>query len=162
MQRIETGFLVATGAFVVTFCLLGLLYYDYSATLIRFPLLAAGVILSMVFARLILLRSSRGSPEPESMMTPRSALVDAIEKPRRRRALITTLWIFSIVPSVFALGFPVGLAANLLCVLRYFGETWLLSVIIAGASLLLSYGLFLQVLRVPLPILPAWWSVLGG
>ena len=54
MQTTEAMFLAAVALFLLTFCLLGLFHYEYSTTLLRFPILAAGVTLVLVFSRLLL------------------------------------------------------------------------------------------------------------
>ena len=158
MRRSESLFLLALGAFLVGVCLIGLLHYDYSATLMRFPLLAAGVTLLLVAVQLGLLWSGRGgaaAPEPSD-----AEVSDAAARPAssRRRAVTDAIWIFSVVPLVFLLGYPVGLAVYLLCVLRYFRISWTTSLGLAGASLALSYGLFVKTLGVSLPVLPVWWG----
>jgi hypothetical protein len=67
------------------------------------------------------------------------------------------LLLLSILPLVFLLGFPAGLAVYLLVVLRCAGESWRLSLAAATASLGLSYGVFVKAMGVPLPLLPYWW-----
>lgn len=156
MRRSESLFLLALGAFLVAVCLIGLLHYDYSATLMRFPLLAAGITLLLVAVQLGLLWSGRGGAAAPA----RAEAPDAAARPAssRRRAVADAIWIFSVVPLVFLLGYPAGLAVYLLCVLRHFRNSWALSLGLAGASFALSYGLFVETLGVSLPVLPVWWG----
>lgn len=162
IYRTELCFVLAIGVFLVALAALGLLYYDYSATLIRFPLLAAGITFAVLIAHLLLMhRRSAALAEQPPEAAP-SALARALGASQRGRTLIRLLCVSSVVPLVFLLGYPLGLAAYLLTALKYFGESWPLSVAIAGASLAVSYGLFIQTLGVSLPIFPAWWPVVVG
>lgn len=149
MRSAETAFLLALAAFLTGFCALGLFYYDYSAALMRFPLLAAGGTLLVVIVQMAALW--RGTaPAPRGAMP-------AGTPARGRRPVREGLLLLSILPLVFLLGFPAGLAVYLLGVLRCAGEAWGLSLAAAAASLGLSYGIFVMAIGVPLPLLPYWW-----
>ena len=150
-RRLELVFLLTVAAFLVGFCLLGLFHYRYSDTLMRFPLLAAGATLVVVVVHLLGLRKA-APPE----LAPASDSAD-LEGRHAGAAWGRLLWLFAIVPLVFVFGFPAGLALYLICFLKSVGEGWRLSLAVAGASLLLSYGLFIRVLGVSLPQLPVWW-----
>lgn len=67
-------------------------------------------------------------------------------------------WVFALGGFVYGLGFVFGPAAYLLVYLRANGSSWRLSIGIAAASLLVTWGLFIKVLRVLLPIQPLWMS----
>ncbi len=160
MRKVELGFVLSIAVFLIGFSSLGLLYYDYSVGLMRFPLLAAGFTLVVLVVHLVLMCSGRAMPLDGGSAP--SALVTALRSPRRRQTLSRLLSIFSIVPIVFALGYPLGLAVYLLGVLRHFGEGWMISSAVAGMSLLVSYGLFVRTLGVSLPVMPAWWQAVAG
>lgn len=162
MQRTEALFLFAVALFLTGFCLLGLFHYAYSATLLRFPLLAAGVTLFLICCRLVLLHREQGAGGPDLMETPRTVLVEVLGAARRGHAVVSMLWMIAILPLVFVLGWPLGMAVYLLCALRHFGEAWPLAIAISLSSLVLSYGLFIAVLGVPLPVLPVWWPLVGS
>ena len=162
MRSTEVGFLIATGAFLILFCLLGLFYYDYSTSLMRIPLLAAGVTLAVVIVHLAMMRWAAGSAAADAELDGKSILIAALASPRRRQAIARLFWIFSVVPLTILLGYPLGLAVYLLSVLKSFGESWVLSLAVAGVSLAFSFGLFVQVLRVPLPVVPPWWVAIAG
>ncbi len=157
MRSVETGFLLAIAAFLVGFCALGIIYYEYSIALMRFPLLAAGCTLVVVVAQLVALRLHAS---PETLKPPSGPLVGApasLTGARGRAALRKMVWLFSIVPLVFLFGYPWGLAIYLLCFLRSVGAGWGLALAAAASSLLLSYGLFIEMLGVSLPEVPFWW-----
>jgi hypothetical protein len=149
MRSAETAFLLALAAFLTGFCALGLFYYDYSVALMRFPLLAAGGTLVVVIVQVVALR--RGTAPAHRSATSVDAPAQG-ERPVRKALLL-----LSILPLVFLLGFPAGLAAFLLGVLRCAGESWRLSLAVAAASLGISYGVFVKAMGVPLPLLPYWW-----
>jgi len=148
MRSGEIAFLGAVAAFLVGFCALGLFHYDYSLSLMRFPLLAAGFTLLVVAVQLVTLsRSACEVPQGNQRAT---------VLPRGSR-FTQVAGLLSVLPLVFLCGFPAGLALYLFGYLKVAGESWTVSLAVAVASLLLSYGLFIQVIGVPLPIWPAWW-----
>lgn len=153
MRSVETGFLLAIAAFLVGFCALGLFYYEYSVELMRFPLLAAGCTVVVVAAQLVALRRD-ASPEAAK---PVSGPVAGATALLSGAASWKVAWLFSIVPLVFLFGYPWGLAIYLLCFLRHAGASWGLALGAAASSLLLSYGLFIEMLGVSLPEVPFWW-----
>jgi hypothetical protein len=67
------------------------------------------------------------------------------------------LWAFAMVPFVVGLGFVFGSAAYLLAYLLANGTSWRLSAAIAAGSVLVTWGLFINVMRVPMPVEPLWW-----
>lgn len=152
MRSAETIFLLALAGFLTGISALGVFYYDYPASLLRFPMLAAGSTLIVVVVQLaalwrgtapVPLASPSAAPKPEASM----------RENRIRQGLI----LLPVLPLVFLLGFPTGLAAYLLIVLRHAGESWRLSLMVAAGSLVLSYGVFVAAMGVPLPLLPSWW-----
>ncbi len=149
MRSAETAFLLVLTAFLTGFCALGLFYYDYSAALMRFPLLTAGGTLLVVIVQLVALQ--RGTaPAPR-------AATSAAAPARGGHPLREGLYLLSVLPLVFLLGFPAGLAVYLLGLLRRAGESWGLSLAVAAGSLVLSYGVFVEGIGIPLPLLPFWW-----
>jgi len=66
-------------------------------------------------------------------------------------------WVFALAPFIAGLGFIVGPALYLLAYLRASGTSWRLSSSFAAISLLVTWGVFIKVLHVPLPIEPLWW-----
>ncbi|MEO3429855.1 hypothetical protein AAFN88_13405 [Pelagibius sp. CAU 1746] len=151
MRSAEAVFLFALAAILAGFCTLGLFYYDYPVAVMRFPLLAAGGTLLVAFVQAAALW--RGTAPAVHAAAPR------FTSGRGGRLLREGLLLLSILPLVFLLGFPAGLAAYLLLVLRCAGESWRLSLMLALASLGLSYGVFVQAMGVPLPLYPFWWPL---
>lgn len=66
-------------------------------------------------------------------------------------------WVFALAPFIAAFGFIAGPALFLLVYLRANGSSWSLSGIIAATSVLVTWGMFIKILGVPLPIRPFWW-----
>ena len=67
-------------------------------------------------------------------------------------------WVFALAPFIAGLGFIAGPALYLIVYLRANGSSWSLSGIIAATSVLVTWGVFIKALGVPLPIYPLWWS----
>lgn len=153
MRKAEAAFLCTLAGFLAGFCALGLFYYAYPLALLRFPLLAAAGTLVVVALQLLLLR---GSASADAALMPKGA---GVPRPGDGQPAVVkeALWLMSILPLVFLLGFPAGLAVYLLCYLKHAGETWVLAGSMGLASLALSYGLFMKVIGVALPFLPVWW-----
>ena len=152
MRYAEIAFLLLLAGFLVAICATGHFHYGYSATLMLFPLLAAGTTLFIVVIQLVILARS---PEAAG-----DAMADRAQAPRA--ALRASAWarlaaLFAVVPFVLLAGYPAGFALYLLVVLRRAGEGWAVSGGMAAASLLVSYGLFVRLLGVPLPLAPWWW-----
>lgn len=62
----------------------------------------------------------------------------------------------AVLPLVLLLGFSAGLAVYLAGYLRWRGEGWGMSLGCAAGSVALTYGVFVKLLAVPLPLIP-WW-----
>lgn len=151
MRAGELVFLLLLAGFLVGFCLLGQFHYGYAASLMLFPLSAAGITLPIVAIQLaILLKSRRGATAPAASAPERPGGMGLSSAPK-------VAALFCVVPLVFLVGYPVGLALYLLGILRQTGESWSVAWTLAAGSLLVSYGLFTQLLGVPLPLTPLWW-----
>ena len=145
IRNAETVFLGLLAAFLVGFCALGLFYYAYPVDLLRFPLLAAGFTLVVTLVQMVSLGRRTSVAGGQARL------------PERRGGLIKAGWLLSVLPLVFLCGFPAALALYLFGCLKSAGESWGLSLVLAASSLLLSYGLFIQMIGIPLPLLPLWW-----
>ena len=152
MRAVEVTFLLVLAALLTGICLIGAFHYDYSAGLMLFPLLAAGVTLAIIAVQLgILLAEARRGPAADLPEHRRAAPVAA------GAVLPDLLWLVSVVPFIVLLGYPAGLALYLVCTLRRAGEGWPLAIGVAAASLLVSYCVFVRLLGVLLPLFPFWW-----
>jgi hypothetical protein len=145
MSRAQIIFPCVLLAIVAALLAAGLFVYRYSWTVIGFPL-GAGLFVC-VFCLADIAMTWRGrEPRPPASDSPLEPLSWA-----------SVLWAFAMVPFVVGLGFVFGSAAYLLAYLRANGASWRLSAIIAAASLLVTWGLFIKVMRVPMPVPPLWW-----
>ena len=148
MRSAEIAFLLLLAGFLVAICAIGQFHYGYSAGLMAFPLLGAGATLLVVAIQLVIL------------ITLPKAAGDAPERPKAAvdaRGLAGLAVLFSVVPFVLLAGYPGGFALYLLILLRRAGEGWAVAAGLAAGSLLVSYGLFVRLLGVPLPLAPWWW-----
>ena len=66
-------------------------------------------------------------------------------------------WVFALALFIAGLGFVLGPALYLVAYLRANGSSWRLSGSIAAVSFLVTWGIFIKGLQVPLPIEPLWW-----
>lgn len=132
-------------AIVAALLVAGLFVYRYSWTVIGFPL-GAGLFVCLLCLVDIAMTLTGREPKPAANDTPLEPLTWA-----------AVLWAFTLVPFVVALGFVFGPALYLLAYMIANGSSWRLSAVIATASLLVTWGLFIQVMRVPMPVEPLWW-----
>jgi hypothetical protein len=65
-------------------------------------------------------------------------------------------WMFVLPAFLYGLGFVAGPAAYLLACLRANGFPWMVSGAIALSSIVVTWGLFIHVMGVLLPIQPLW------
>jgi hypothetical protein len=67
-------------------------------------------------------------------------------------------WMFALPVFLYGLGFVAGPAVYLLACLRTNRFSWALSATIAAASVAMTFGLFIHVMGVQLPVMPLWWE----
>lgn len=128
--------LLGAGAFVL----------NYSATVLAFPL-GAGIVVCALCAVEMASDLVRHAPSPAaSAETPEPLAASSVAS------------VFTLALLTYGLGFVYGPAAYLLAYLRASGCSWRLAAAIAAVSLLVTWGLFITLLRVPLPIDPLWLS----
>lgn len=128
--------LLAAGAFVL----------GYSAAVLAFPA-GAGIVVCALCALDMAGTLARGAPAPEAGAETAEPL-DAL----------SAAWVFALALFTYGMGLVFGPAAYLLVYLRASGSSWRLATAIAAASLLVTWGVFIKLLRVPLPIDPLWMS----
>jgi hypothetical protein len=68
------------------------------------------------------------------------------------------VWIFALGGFLYALGFVAGPACYLLICLRANRFSWAFAVSIAAASVAVTWGLFINIIGILLPIAPLWMS----
>jgi hypothetical protein len=129
----------------------GIFLAGYSWKVIAFPFGAAVIVCGLCLFQLATVlpgaKPQRADPETPSLPsdTPADPLTTA-----------SLVWVFVLALFLFGLGFVFGPAAYLLLYLRAHGVSWLTSTAIAAGSLLVTWGLFIKVLRVLLPLQPLW------
>ena len=72
------------------------------------------------------------------------------------QSLAAVAWVVALAAFLYGLGFVWGPAAYLLACLRFNGFSWGLAVGVAASSVLLTFGLFIKVMGILLPIAPLW------
>jgi Tripartite tricarboxylate transporter TctB family len=128
----------------------GIVLAGYSWNVIAFPFGAAVLICGLcLFLLATLLLGRNTQPVDETPLPPSDV-------PTEPLTLASLAWVFVLALFLYGLGFVFGPAAYLLIYLRVHGSSWLLSIAVAAASLLVTWGLFIKVLRVLLPMQPLW------
>jgi hypothetical protein len=136
----------------VTAALLAYGASNYPWTALVFPL-GAGLILCGLCAgeAAMVLMAHHGQPGPEVDAT-------AGEEAAAPLSLATMGWIFALPAFLYGLGFVAGPACYLLVCLRANRVSWPASVGIAVASVAVTWGLFIKVVGVLLPVAPLWMA----
>jgi hypothetical protein len=70
----------------------------------------------------------------------------------------SVFWIFALAGFLFGLGFVAGPALYLLIFLRASRFSWVFSASIAAASVVVTWGFFIKIIGILLPIAPLWMS----
>ena len=151
MKRAELIFPLIIFVAVVAFAGGGYFIGDYSWGVIAFPLGAAiltCVLCAIEIARLLSTRrvSALEAPPADSEDAPPPMSPSGVA------------WIFILPVFLYALGFVAGPAVYLLACLRANRFSWRLSTGIAVASVAMTWGLFIHLMGVLLPLTPLWWS----
>ena len=123
----------------------GLFINHYSWTVIGFPL-GAGLFVCVMCVVDVAMSVTGRDPKPA-----------ANEEPLEPLSVAAVAWAFALVPFVVAFGFVFGSALYLLAYLFANGSSWRVAAVISVASLLVTWGLFIQLMRVPMPVEPLWW-----
>ncbi len=144
MNRAEAVFPALIFAAVAALLLAGVFAFHYSWTVIAFPFVA-GVVVCLLCLLDIFLTLGRLGARPGATDAAAQAL-----------SLASLAWALSLAPFVYALGFVFGPAAFLFVYLRAHGSSWRFSGIVAVASVLVTYGFFIKVLHILLPVQPLW------
>ena len=143
LNRSEAAFPALALAFTGAMLALGYFHYNYSWTSLAFTLAAGLVVCLLCLFEIAAILRRRGATAPRAAdTTPLS--------------LAALAWLFALAPFLYAFGFVFGAALYLLVCLRGSGFSWRLSLGTAAASLLVSWGLFVSILGVQLPIRPLW------
>jgi len=163
MRRLEIIFPVVLIAFVLFVVGAGAFYYEYSATVMRFPYVAGGLLVLLAGWRVRAALTMPSSP-PTTLdgSTTRNAAADtAIPPPPEESAgeiVVTGLWLLGILPAVWICGYPAGIPLYLMVYFRGHGERWGISIALSIAALAVTYFVFILLLKVRLPLLPIGFS----
>jgi hypothetical protein len=145
MSRAQVIFPCLIFAVVAALLVSGLFVYHYSWTVIGFPL-GAGLFVCVMCVG-----------DVAMSLTGREPTLPANEEPLEPLSVAAVAWAFALVPFVVAFGFVFGPALYLLAYLFANGSSWRVAAVISAASLLVTWGLFIQLMRVPMPAEPLWW-----
>lgn len=143
MNRREAVFPALMLAFTATMLAVGYFHYQYPWTAFAFPL-AAGLAVCLLCAFEIAATLRR--PGARASRT-------ADQLPL---SLAGVAWLFALAAFMYAFGFVFGAALYLLVCLRGNDFSWRLSVGTAVVSLFVTWGIFIKVLGVQLPLKPLW------
>ncbi|OGA16432.1 MAG: hypothetical protein A3G25_12605 [Betaproteobacteria bacterium RIFCSPLOWO2_12_FULL_63_13] len=143
MKRGQIVFPSLILAFTAVMLSLGYFHYQYSWTAFAFPFgagLAVCILCAVEIANSV---RGRGNRAPRASELPPVSLTGVA-------------WLFALAVFLYAFGFVFGAALYLLVALRGNGFSWRLSVGTAVVALLVTWGIFIKVLGVQLPIVPLW------
>ena len=68
----------------------------------------------------------------------------------------SVFWIFALAVFLFGLGFVAGPACYLLIYLRANRFSWVFSASIAAGSVVVTWGFFIKIIGILLPVMPMW------
>jgi len=146
MSRAAFAFPALIFALVAGLLASGFLVFDYSWGVLAFPFGAGIAVCALCAMEMTRTLFARGAPA--------AAEGEALTAPASRAGLA---WIFALALFLYGLGFVFGPAAYLLFSLRASGASWLLSLAAGAGSLAVTWGLFIKVMGVLLPLAPLWW-----
>lgn len=141
MSRLDRYFTVFLIGFVVVFLALGMFYYDYRWSILRFPL-GAGIVV-VLLGVLHLWRGWDHAPAQP-----------ADTHPPPRAVWYGAAWSAAVLPVIFLFGYVIGLPLYTFVYLTAHGQGWRLAGALALGVLALVYVGFVQLLGVPLPLFP--------
>jgi hypothetical protein len=133
--------ILVVGAFIV-----GGFAAGYSWTVIGFPFGAAAVACVLAATQAVWAATGHVDPPPQTEDGEQLAPL----------TFDSLAWVFALAIFLYGLGLVAGPAVYLLAYLRAHGSSWALSLIIAAGSIVMTWGLFITFLKVPLPIEPLW------
>jgi hypothetical protein len=144
MMRGEVIFPALIFATVAAFVVGGAVLGEYTWNVFAFPLGAAVFVCVMCAIEIAnALRRPATVPADDDASAP-------------QQSLSAVAWVVALAAFLYGLGFVWGPAVYLLACLRFNGFSWLLSVGVAAASLLLTWGLFIKTMGILLPMAPLW------
>jgi hypothetical protein len=145
MSRAEMIFPAAIFVFVAVMVAAGHFVFQFTWTAFVFPLGTGLAVCALCAVELIRLRGGAETTAPAGDAPPPLSIPGLA-------------WMAALAVFLFGLGFVAGPAAYLLACLRANGFSWGLAAGVAAASVAVTWGLFIKVMHVLLPITPLWMS----
>jgi Tripartite tricarboxylate transporter TctB family len=147
MRRGE--FLFPAAIFLVTavLLLLGGFYYHYARIVFMFPLAAGLGLCALCLNEIVAVLKGRARTAPQIE-----------DEPDVSMSWTALGWMLSLLIFLYGFGFVFGIAAYLLLCLLGNGFSWKIAVGAAAVALLVTWGVFIKILGVLLPIQPLWMS----
>jgi hypothetical protein len=146
MSRAELAFPALILVTVSALLCAGFLVLDYSWTVIAFPF-GTGIVLC-VLCLLQLASAARGR-------WPRSGAGDLPEESVTPSSIA---WVLALPLFIYGVGFVLGPAIFLLAYFKAHGFSWRFSSALAAGSAIVTWGLFIKLLGILLPMQPLWLS----
>jgi hypothetical protein len=147
MSRAEFVFPALIFAAVAVLLVLGNSVFAYTWTAFVFPLGAGMVLCALCAAEMAAAMRARERAEP----APRAAATANAAVPF---SLASFAWMFALAVFLYGFGFVAGPALYLLVCLRANGVSWGLAAGVALASLAVTWGLFIKIMGILLPVYP--------
>lgn len=143
---------VVLALFMGTFLGLGLFSFQYSLTVMRFPLIVGLVTCALCGLRIAQVVSAgrQGGPGPDDERR-------EVSPPAVKPVAFGALWLLGVIPILYLLGYLAGLPLYVFLYLKLHGEGWLMAGGLALLCLAVAYGVFMNALGVPLPVHPIGW-----
>ena len=151
MDKADRNFTIFAMLFTLGFLGLGVFHYRYDWMVFRFPLLVGLVVCLLCVGKL--LKGRRRSAPRSGNGVPAEGAV-AVGRLSYSETWPTVIWVVSIVPVVFLLGYVIGLPLYVFAYLKAHGQGWRLSVALSLGTLAVVYLGFVKALGVLLPVLP--------
>lgn len=147
MKTLEIAFAAVLLAFVVFIIGAGVVYYHYPMNVMRFPYFVGAFLAGMAAWRLKgAIAGERLEGDVEEGEAPTTESVGEFAR--------TALWLLAILPAVWFLGYPAGITLYLLVYFIAHGQSWWTTILLSAAGLLVTYFVFIELLRVNLPVWP--------
>jgi len=152
MSATERGFTIFLALFVAAVLAIGAFHYEYSWVVFRFPLAVGAA--AVAFALLHLIRGRRRAPERSEAAPGTASGHIGVPQGGTRDTLVAVAWVIGILPAVVIFGYAIGLTGYVFAYLKTHDEGWKFSAIGALGTLVVVYAIFVELLSVPLPLLP--------
>jgi hypothetical protein len=148
MRRAELVFPSLILAMIAAFLAYGAVNYTWTA--LAFPLGAGLILCGLCFGELAKVLTARGRRQP-------AAEIDAIEETEPAPLSSASIaWIFALAVFLYGLGFVAGPACYLLVYLLANRFSWPVVAGIATASVVVTWGVFIKIIGILLPVAPLW------